>query len=319
FFLRLLRGAGLDGLSAMPASRRLGEGSLQRPLLAHSREQLAAYADEQKLTYIEDPSNADTSLDRNYLRQQVLPLMAVRWSAYRDNIERAVHQLAYASSELEQLRDQPATTLNDWGDPGFSLADTNASAEQLAMLLRAWLKGLALPMPDRSLLVEFIRQLQEADTAAHPRLDSGSYVLQRYRDAVYLLPAPLDWQSPGEVALQSGQRVALAGIGELELVPTQGPGIALAPGQILTVRWREGGERCQPARSQQSMSVKQLMQESAVPPWWRGRLPLLFDGEQLLAVADLCLCRSTLLRETSPAGENNWALAWNRKSLAPEV
>ena len=319
FFLRLLRGAGLDGLSSMPASRRLGEGMLQRPLLAFSREQLASYASAQQLTFIEDPSNVDVSLDRNFLRQQVLPLLATRWPAYRGSVERAVQQLASAAGELEQLQELPVKTVNGWGDPGLSLLEVNANPEQLPSLLRRWLQGLDLPMPDRTLLLEFTRQLREADATANPRLDSGSYVLQRYRDTVYLLPDPKDWQPPGEITLQAGQRITLAGIGELELVPTEGLGLVLVPGQPLSLRWRQGGERCRPITGKQSVSIKQLLQEAAVPPWWRQRLPLLFDGQQLLAVGDLCLCQSALVRSVSPEGESNWALRWNRNSLAPEV
>ena len=319
FFLRLLRGAGLHGLAAMPTSRSLGEGLLQRPLLAFSRVQLAAYASNQRLGYVEDPSNADVSLDRNFLRQQVLPLLATRWPAYRGNVERAIQHLALAASELEQHQSGPEPTLGDWGDPGLPLTGLSGHREELQVALRAWLSGLGLAMPDRSVLVEFVRQLREADPTASPRLDCGSYVLQRYRETIYLLPAPANWQPPDVLTLTPGQPLMLAGVGELELVPTPAAGFALTPGQTLSIRWRQGGERCQPVGRRQGLSVKQLLQEAAVPPWWRQRLPLLFAGEELLAVADLCLCRSSLLREVPLAGESNWTLAWNRNSLVPEV
>src|SRR5690606_6680015 len=61
---RLLRGAGLRGLAAMPAERGLGQGRLVRPLLAVSRAQLQAYADEHGLGWVEDPSNTDTAFAR---------------------------------------------------------------------------------------------------------------------------------------------------------------------------------------------------------------------------------------------------------------
>ena len=319
FFLRLLRGAGLQGLAAMPAGRSLGEGALQRPLLSFGREQLLVYARNQQLDYVEDPSNTDIGLDRNFLRQQVLPLLATRWPAYRGNIERAIEHLSRAASELERYQSGPEPIVGDWGDPGLPLAGLGEHSEQVQVALRAWLNGLGLAMPDNSMLVEFARQLREADPASSPRLDCGSYVLQRYRETIYLLPAPASWQPPAELSLSAGQPLLLAGVGELALVPTQGTGIALAPGQALTIRWRRGGERCQPVDRRQGLSVKQLLQEAAVPPWWRQRLPLLFAGEELLAVADLCLCRSSLLRELPPTGESNWILAWNRNSLVPEV
>lgn len=68
---RLLRGAGVQGLAAMPMQRALAGGHLLRPLLRSSRAQLQAYAEEHQLTWIEDPSNADPRFSRNYLRHRV--------------------------------------------------------------------------------------------------------------------------------------------------------------------------------------------------------------------------------------------------------
>ena len=76
FFLRLLRGAGLEGLSAMPASRPLGDARLARPLLHLTRAELAHYVNERGWRHIDDPTNADASIDRNFLRHQVLPVVA---------------------------------------------------------------------------------------------------------------------------------------------------------------------------------------------------------------------------------------------------
>ncbi|MFV0276246.1 MAG: tRNA lysidine(34) synthetase TilS, partial [Parahaliea sp.] len=94
FFLRLLRGAGLEGLSAMAATRPLGRGLLHRPLLGVPRARLQALARQGGLEVIDDPSNADTALDRNYLRAQVLPLLERRWPGYRATVSRAGEHLA---------------------------------------------------------------------------------------------------------------------------------------------------------------------------------------------------------------------------------
>ena len=68
---RLMRGAGVRGLAGMPRERALGRGHLLRPLLDVSRAELEAYAAEQQLHWIEDPSNQDCQFSRNYLRHQV--------------------------------------------------------------------------------------------------------------------------------------------------------------------------------------------------------------------------------------------------------
>ena len=71
--LRLLRGAGASGLSAMrPRSR-----DLIRPLLGVSRAQVLAYLAERGLTWVEDPTNSDPAYaTRNRVRHEVLPLLA---------------------------------------------------------------------------------------------------------------------------------------------------------------------------------------------------------------------------------------------------
>src|SRR5690606_16881113 len=73
FLLRALRASGPDGLAAMRPWRAFGPGWLWRPLLATPRAAVRAYAQARRLAWIEDPSNAHTDLDRNFLRHEVLP------------------------------------------------------------------------------------------------------------------------------------------------------------------------------------------------------------------------------------------------------
>src|SRR3990167_1094853 len=100
---RLLRGAGVQGLSAMPVSRALGAGRLVRPLLNCSRDELLAYAREHKLSWVEDPSNADERFSRNYLRRQVLPALLSRWPQAATNMARSAAHLSEAAQLLDEL------------------------------------------------------------------------------------------------------------------------------------------------------------------------------------------------------------------------
>lgn len=74
---RVLRGTGIHGLSGIP--RRRGPGIL-RPLLPFRRGELEAYAGAVGIRPREDPSNADLSLPRNYLRRVGLPALEARVS-----------------------------------------------------------------------------------------------------------------------------------------------------------------------------------------------------------------------------------------------
>ena len=98
--LQLLRGAGPKGLSAMPGAAPLGRGTLLRPLLDCGRADLLAYARAQRLDWLEDPSNADTRLDRNFLRQRLLPELKTRWPAAAAVLARS-SELCAEAAELQ--------------------------------------------------------------------------------------------------------------------------------------------------------------------------------------------------------------------------
>lgn len=310
FFLRLLRGAGVRGLAAMPARRPLGEGLLARPLLAFGRADVEAYAAHHSLRWVEDPSNLDPGLDRNFLRSEVLPLLASRWPGYRRTVPRTSAHMAAAVALIDALLPVPETVHSVTGDPGIPLAALEGCAiDRAAHTLRNWLQAAGLPAPDSGPLREFLRQLREAGARRSPRLQCSDYTLQRYRDAVYLLPAP----SPppaGPLTLSPGECLDLPGVGRVVLEPAAAGGLLLEARERLRLAWRDGGERCRLEGRAGSRSLKKLLQESGVPPWWRARVPLLCLGDELLAVGVLGACQSSRWRASSPGDRQLWELRW---------
>jgi tRNA(Ile)-lysidine synthase len=102
-FLQLLRGAGVAGLAAMPAKTVLGHGQIVRPLLGFSRTALHAYAQEHRLTWIEDPSNRALHLRRNFLRTEILPRLTHYWPAHSSMLARTAHHAAEAMGLLDEV------------------------------------------------------------------------------------------------------------------------------------------------------------------------------------------------------------------------
>ena len=84
------------------------------------------------------------------------------------------------------------------------------------------------------------------------------------------------------------------------------------PGDQLTLHWRQGAERCRLPGRTGSRSLKNLLQEWDVPPWWRDRVPLLYLEGELLAVGGLALCASSRWRTAAQEGEQLWNLSWER-------
>jgi tRNA(Ile)-lysidine synthase len=313
FFLRLLRGAGVQGLAGMAGSRALGDSHVARPLLGIGRQRLEDYAQHHNLSWIEDPSNQDTDLDRNFLRQEVLPLLATRWPGYRRTVSRASEHLAGSARLLEEEVSVPATIHSAMGDSGIALVDlADVDPETAALNLRSWLRAAGLPAPDRSLLEEFLRQLREGGEDSSPELNTVTYVIRRYQQGVFLLPDG-DWSEPQQaLSLGQGEVLEVPGVGRLALMHAVGEGLILDADEVPAVVWRQGGERCRPRGRSRSNTLKKLLQEACVPPWWRERVPLLYLDDELLAVGDLWLCESSRLGESAGDGEFLWQLCWQR-------
>lgn len=297
---RLLRGAGVRGLAAMPAQRPLGEGHLVRPLLDVSRAELEVYARAQQLSWIEDPSNSDPRFSRNYLRHQLFPLLTARWPQAVNTLARTAGHLAEAQGLLDELAqlDVQAAQLPSafpWlALPSLALAPLrDLSDARQRNALRYWLAPLT-PLPDSEHWVGW-NTLRDAKADAQPvwRLADGQ--LHRCNDRIWWVPAvwsefsdtPLSWSRP-QNPLQ------LPGNGQLYFS-------GHAPEGPLSIGYRQGGEVMEvPGRGRREL--KRLLNESAVPGFIRGRLPLLYQGSRLLAVANLA-------RASTGQGDD-WQLHW---------
>src|SRR6266481_6182206 len=84
--MNLLRGAGVRGASGMPPRSRFDGKMLLRPLLEVPRAAILAYAREQGLEWVEDESNADEALTRNFVRRRLGPLIEARFPRWRESL-----------------------------------------------------------------------------------------------------------------------------------------------------------------------------------------------------------------------------------------
>ena len=176
----LLRGAGVAGAAAIPAERRQQRLRILRPLLDVSRGEIEAYARAHRLAWVDDESNCDTGLTRNFLRHEVLTVLAGRFPAAEQNLAQAAGHFAEADALLGELAGL------DWqsaaeGDALRLAALRELSLPRLRNLLRYRLRQLGWNAPAAARLDEFARQLQTAGTDRHPALDlaEGSMVAGR--------------------------------------------------------------------------------------------------------------------------------------------
>lgn len=276
--LRLLRGAGREGLAAMAPRRRLGHGWLLRPLLDVPRSSLEAYAGDAQLQWVEDGSNSDLRFDRNYLRRDVMPRLEHRWPAYRDTLARAARQLRESAQRPGES--PPPLIFSPVGDPGFCTTELPSEGTQVSAAIRAWLRDRGLAMPSRAQLESFREQLAHGEGA---QLATSRWILERYRDDVFCrLPLPDMPPATRSLSLALGERRDIEGVGVLTLAFTSETAPAGASARY-DVRFRGGSERLALADGSHS-TLKTLFQSLGIPRWWRPRVPLLYSEEELLTV-----------------------------------
>lgn len=288
--LQLLRGAGAKGMAAMPELRipfpNLGHPDPQgpailRPLLEVSRREISDYASARELEWVEDDSNSDSDLDRNYLRAQVMPLLAARFPGYRETFSRAARNMA---DQAQLAEDLAAIDLQspDARVPVETLR--RLSVPRALNLLRRMFALQGLPMPPRERLEEALRQCRDAAADAQVHVGFESHGLRCHRGMVALVAEsqafPGDWQTrwDGLCELQLP-----GGLGQLRGRRASGEGIACRHFEIQAaiVRGRSGGERIRPAPNRPVRELKKIFQELTVPPWERSRMPLVFFGDRL--------------------------------------
>lgn len=277
--LKLLRGAGPEGLGGMRARRPLGQGMLWRPLLDLPRAVLRDYVHAHQLPCIDDPSNADSALSRNFLRHEILPRLTRHWPQAVTSI---VHSASLSRAAAQALASQWRTALAQLEDPATGSLDAAgwlALAPALRQpLLDEWLHARGLPAPTTAQRAQIERQCVAGDGQL-PCIRWPGAELHVWKGRLWALPPgpaiDLAW-----TARWQGEPLVLPDGGRLALEP----GGRLA--EVLTVRLRHGGERLRPAGDRHTRELRDLFQQGAVPPWRRPACPLIYLGEELVGAGD---------------------------------
>ena len=279
FFLAALRGGGIRALAAMP-SRRVWQGkTLLRPLLAYSRAEIEAYAAAHGLAHVNDSSNQDPGLLRNWLRHQMLPQLVFRLP----------HAAAHIQTTIATLQDEHALLneiiAEDWQrihtpDNQFSRpAWQQLSPLRRRQMLHRFAHAHALGTPSKRSLADFARVLNQAAHSATWQLPRGKALLHRQ----ILFPLPnrafnsLAWQQPQ--------------IGSLKTLAQQA-GLTWQP-ETPAVRTLSGCLRCANKHDRIAIAsghknVFQLLQEHGVPPELRHHWAIIANSQnRCIAVANL--------------------------------
>lgn len=286
--LQLLRGTGVKGAAAMPLLAQR-ECAWLRPLLGVTRAEILDYAHAQNLAWIEDDSNTDTRYARNFLRLNVMPVLAEKFPAYRQTLSRSAQHFAEAASLLDELAALDAAS-SMVGETLSLSALPALNASRAKNLLRYFLQQRGVPMPQAVQLEELLTQLLTARDDARVCVSFADWQVRRYQGAVYAQPALPDYSEKLCLPWQNEAAVFWQPLNtQIHFLAARGQGISLAKlaRAPVTLRLRLGGETLRPAAQSATRTLKNLLQEQGIPPWLRSRLPLLYCGAELVCVAGL--------------------------------
>lgn len=279
-FLNLMRGSGVEGLAGIPQLRKLGKGWVARPLLYTRRSELENYLIRHGIDWLEDPSNKDPSFDRNFLRNFLFPQLETRWPGVVRRLTRSARTARISATALAELIDIHCAQLLHNRHRMPLRPFLQLEPPMRALVLRQWLRRQEIPALPEVRLNEFIKQIA-GSTSSLAEVRWANWQLKLYGNLIWLqgqiIPAlefSTDWTVGSNMELDES-------LGCLQLV---GPKITIPGGW--QVASRRKGERIRLHDQGVRRKLKDLLRESAIPPWLRSSIPVLYWDEEAVAIGD---------------------------------
>lgn len=269
--LQLLRGAGVAGLAAMPIQKKQGKCWHFRPLLKITRDEIENYARDHNLSWVDDPSNTKSDFDRNYLRNQVMPLLKNRWPSATTTISRSAKHCAEANDSLQQTaKANLKHCLSNATTEIVIAALLEFPLAQQKNILRQWLLSHNASPPHEKQFERIFSEVLTAAADASPLLQWSRCEIRRFQQKLYLLP---QWTNKTHYSV--------------EWIKSES-GIApeLLEKSEVRIHQRKGGEKFKRKLGEQSLLLKNWFQQQQIPPWERQRLPLVYLDNRLVFIGE---------------------------------
>ena len=166
--LAMGRGAGLAGISGMPAHWQRAGLDFYRPLLQVSGAEVRRWLTLRQGRWIEDPTNTSQAFTRNRIRAHLLPALQQALPQFRDTFARTAAHAAQAQALLDEvaLADLSLVCLPPAKQPHLKALQTMGRARQ-SNVLRYWLKSSYQVIPSAAQLAELLDQIAACTTRGH--------------------------------------------------------------------------------------------------------------------------------------------------------
>ena len=314
---RILRGTGIKGLAGIEKYSQIEGIDLIRPLISYSKKDLLDYGNKFNVNYIEDESNEDLSISRNFIRKKVIPnLKNDNWPEYKNSISYLSSKAKEANEILDEIAFLDLKRCASESLDRLSILKIKELSHARAMnVLFTWL-GINTHLGVSNKITDQVyKSIVLASENSNPvvtfgkRGESGSFQIRRFNNFLRHLPLTeteilsnkkvWKWNTNNPLELPTGTLSMQLSLGKGISTQLTEPGIS--------IKGRIGGERCKPEGRSKSQKLKKLFQEYRVPPWVRDRIPLVYVGDQLAAVSDLWVCEEFVAKKDERGIVLSWA------------
>ena len=284
--LRLLSGAGVQGLAAMKIHDTRENLRLWRPLLNISRTQIETWTKQLQLEWIEDPTNQDTHYDRAWCRQQLWPILESRFPKMQKSIGRTA-QLMQDTVEIldevlcvdwEQCIQHNALDIQKWRE---------LSKPRQRQLISSWMKGEGMYRPALHMVDRLVNEVIDARVDAQAVLHCQDYYYVRYQQRIYRLSVdeyhPTSPQASSVFQLEPEKELVVNPCSYRWVQAAWGLDASLI-GKILNLQTRQGGEKIHLHGRVGHWPLKKAIQAAQIFPWQRQMIQILSIDDVMLGV-----------------------------------
>ena len=296
--LKLARGAGLTGLAGIYPRLRDKEGRVRviRPLLSFPRQEILDYLERRRMTFRTDTSNLSIQLDRNWVRQQLLPPMVERLNSR--TVEH-LSQTATLAREAEELMKELSTAalrdvIRSRGEESVELDISRLSKRALALRrylvrdavldLSGGLKGLGFEQ------VESVLALCEVSSGHQVELPGGLVASRQYGSLVLRVNRPVisfryPLSIPGELLIAAVKKTVCLQPWKNQFENSDAVKLAGVSGDLVVRSRLSGDVFC--TRSGRRRKLKKVFHDEHIPRDLRDRLIVLTTVDRIVWVEKL--------------------------------
>lgn len=272
FLYRLFRGSGITGLSCMQESIELEKGFLLRPLLGINKKFIEEYAKINSLKWIVDESNTNDKFDRNFIRNNLLPLIESRWPHAVNKINNSAVTFRKHRDFVNNYLEEKFIEFAGSRDNTLSVNKILEASDYLRFeVIQKFAKSFGVHGLSTKQIDCLVNEVLKSNFDAKPLYrifdKDNKYYFTRYKDDLYLFEhnpydievekIDIEWDLKSPLIVNGKTLIA---IGRQDDIAKLG-----------TIRVKVGDF---------GRDIKKIFQENAIPPWERLFYPVLHKNDK---------------------------------------